>query len=63
MFISNTFIIVVAALMSALVGLYFLGVYRDVVNGLFSLKPDYKERAAELLNAYRKKQKKRRNKA
>lgn len=59
MFFSDTFMIVVVALMGALAGLYFLGVYIDVFDGLISLKPDYRERAAELLNAYREKKKNR----
>ena len=63
MFLSDTFIIVVVVLIGALAGLYFLGVYIDVFDGLFSLKPDYRERAAELLNAYRKKQKNREKEA
>ncbi len=57
MFNLDTFMIVVVVLMSVLVGLYVSGVYRDVFDGLFSRRLDYGERAAELLNAYRRKQK------
>ncbi len=63
MFFSDTFIIVVVALMGTLAGLYFLRVYIDVFDGLISLKPDYRERAAELLNAYREKKKNRKKEA
>ena len=54
MFISNTFMIVVVVLMSATVGLYFLGVFQDVFRGSLFRKMDYKERAAELLNLYKR---------
>lgn len=52
MFMSDTFFGVVVVFLSVLASLYYFGVYRDVFTDFFGTKPNYDERAAELLNSF-----------
>ena len=54
MFIANEFVVVVIALLAGLAGLYIFRVVLSVRGSITKAGPDFEERAAELLDAYRR---------